>query len=218
MSGSDLAPFVAAVLNDRTVAGLIQENNGLQSRLTESEKERLVVEVTGQNGSPIYYKGSMRNGGRLGDDHWLVHLEKNDTVLSLISLSDLEIWLGGTLVEQFRYITDNLKSFDGRNFKEIDNASNMGRGSIRVISATALKTPVVACTYGRIGPMLRTDYKELEAMTNVTQLMDLYQNRTAPGIFIEYIIFKNKGIRGIMALLEKLGTDMMEPFQPNSCR
>ncbi|OEU11593.1 hypothetical protein FRACYDRAFT_227772 [Fragilariopsis cylindrus CCMP1102] len=200
MSGSDLAPFVAAVLKDRTIAGMIQENNELKSKLTDRDNERLLVEVTGQHGSPIYYKGSMRNGGRCDDDHWCVHLEKNDTVLSLILLSDLEIWLGGTLVEQFRYITDNLTGLSGRSF-HVDDGSNTGIGGIRFMSAAVRNPPVVYCTYGRIGPMLRTDYEELTAMTNVTQLMDLYQNRTAPGIFIEYIIFKNKGIRGIMSLL-----------------
>ena len=212
MSASDLAPFVAAVLKDRTVAGMIQENNELKSKLTDCDNERLLVEVTGQHGSPIYYKGSMRNGGRCGDDNWCVHLEKKDAGLPLILLPDLEIWLGGTLLQQFKYTTDNLASLGGINFKEIDSESNMGIGSIRVTSATVHISPVVTSTYGRIGPMLRTDYEELTAMTNVTQLMDLYQNRTAPFIIIEYIIFDKKKIRGIISLLEKLGIDMMEPI------
>ena len=155
----------------------------------------------------------MRNGRRCGDDHWCVHLEKRTgVVLSLITLSDLEIWLGGTLLQQFNYITDNLTSLSGSIFKRFDNESNMGKGGIRFMSAAVRNPPVVYCTYGRIGPMLRTDYEELTAMTNVTQLMDLYQNRTAPFIIIEYIIFDKKKIRGIISLLEKLGIDMMEPI------
>ena len=54
MSGSDLAPFVAAVLKDRTVAEMIQEIDKLKSRQTEYENERLLVQITGTNGTPIH--------------------------------------------------------------------------------------------------------------------------------------------------------------------
>ena len=60
--------------------------------------------------------------------------------------------------------------------------------------------------------MLRTDYEEL-AMMNVTQLMDLYQDRPAPVIDVEYIMFNKVKILGTMALLEKLGIETMEPLQ-----
>ena len=208
MSASDLAPLVAAVLKDRTVAGMIQENNELKSKLMDRDNERLLVEVTGQHGLPIYYKGSMRNGGRSGDNHWCVRLEENNAFLPLILLSDLEIWLGGTLVHQFKYITDSSTRLSGGTF-HVDDESNMGIGSIQVISATARIPPVVYCIFGRIGPILRTDHEEL-AMMNVTQLMDLYQNPAPVLINVGYIMFDINKIRGIMALLEKLGIDMME--------
>jgi hypothetical protein len=212
MSASDLAPFVAAVLKDRTVAGMVQENNELKSKLTDCDNERLLVEVTGQHGLPIYYKGSMRNGGRSGDDHWCVRLEENNTFLPLIILPDLEIWLGGTLVHQFTYITDSSTRLSGGLF-QVDNESDGGIGSIQVTTGAARYPPVVYCIFGKIGPMRRTDYEEL-SMMDVTQLMDLYQNRPAL-INVGYIMFDKKKIRGTMALLEKLGTDILEPFQPN---
>ncbi|OEU10359.1 hypothetical protein FRACYDRAFT_247392 [Fragilariopsis cylindrus CCMP1102] len=172
MSGSDLAPFVSAVLKDRTVAGMIQENNELKSKLMDRDNERLLVEVTGQHGV---------------HEEWSVHLKENDAVLPLILLSDLEIWLGGTLVHQFKYTTDNSTRLSWGIF-QVDNI------------------------FGRIGPMLRTDYEEL-AMMNVTQLMDLYQDRPAPVIDVEYIMFNKVKILGTMALLEKLGIETMEPLQ-----
>ena len=208
MSGSDIAPFVAAVLRDEVVDEMIKENNELKSR-------QFLVQITGINGTPIHYKGSMKNGGRCGEDHWCVPLDENDAVSSLTLLDYFEIWLCGTLVHQHRRHSLEIALIMS-NFKENNNeSSNLGMGSIRFdsIRATAHFPPVVYCTYGRIGPMLRTDYEELPGRINLTQLMDLRQtNGTALGINVEYIMFDIKKIRGIMALLEQLGTDTMEPL------
>ena len=106
-SGSDLAPFVAAVLNDRTVAGLIQENNELKSELTDRDNERLLVEVTGQDGSPIYNKGSMRNARRCGIHHNVLDFDNDGRDgFPLSSLTGIEIRVGGVVVE--RIIIDHL--------------------------------------------------------------------------------------------------------------
>ena len=154
----------------------------------------------------------MRNGGRRKNDHWCVRLEENDAVSSLTLLNYFEVWLCGTLVHKTR--REFLVIASMSNFKENDNeSSNLGMGSIRVTSDIPR---IVYCTYGRIGPMLRTDYEELRGrLNNLTQLIDLRHNGTALGINIEYIMFDRKNVRGTLALLEKLGTDIMEPFQPN---
>ena len=106
MSGSDLAPFVAAVLNDRTVAGMIQENNELKSKLNDRDNERLLVEVTGQHGSPIYYEESLKNARRFSDDDDRIVLEFDNDIAStdglpLRSLDKIEIRLDGVVVQQF---------------------------------------------------------------------------------------------------------------------
>lgn len=202
MSGSDIAPFVAAVLKDEVV-------DEMKNEIDELHSERFLVQITGINGTPIHYKGSMRNGGRCGEDHWCVPLDENDAVSSLTLLDYFEIWLCGTLVH-----TTNRREFlvitSMREFKENDNeSSNLGMGSIRVMS----RLPIVYCTYGRIGPMLRADYDELTGMVNLTQRMDLRQNGTAAlGLNVEYIMFDIKKIRGTLALLEQLGIDTMEPL------
>ena len=202
MSGSDIAPFVAAVLRDEVVDEMKNEIDELQSRL-------FLVQITGIDGTPVHYKGSMRNGGRRRDDQWCVRLEENDAVSSLTLLNYFEIWLCGTLVHT--HCRNSLLVIEPmRNFKENDNeSSNLGMGSIEVTSSSVSG---VHCMYGTIGPMLRTDYEELPGRMNLTQLMDLRQNGTALGINVEYIMFDRKKIPGILALLEQLGTDTMEPL------
>jgi len=54
---SDLALFVAAALKDKTVVDLKQENDELRELIDK----QLVVKVTGKNGSPIHYEGSLKN-------------------------------------------------------------------------------------------------------------------------------------------------------------
>ncbi|OEU18150.1 hypothetical protein FRACYDRAFT_225493 [Fragilariopsis cylindrus CCMP1102] len=201
MSGSDIAPFVAAVLRDEVVDEMKNEIDVLQS-------ERFLVQITGIDGTPIHYQGSMKNGNRCGEDHWCVPLDENDAVASLALLDYFEIWLCGTLVHKSRW--DLLVITSMREYKENDNESSiMGMGSITVASTNS---PIVAFTCGRIGPMLRADYDELTDVMNLTQLMDLCHNGTAIGLNIEYIMFNKKKIAGILALLEQLGIDTMEPL------
>jgi hypothetical protein len=75
MSASELAPFVAAVFEGSAVAGLLQENNklkskltDLKSKLTDRDNERLLVEVMGQHGTPVYSEESFKNAERHFDD------------------------------------------------------------------------------------------------------------------------------------------------------
>ena len=63
-SGSELAPFVGASVRDRLLNGMNDRINLYKSKLTASDNERLVVEVTGLHGSPIYFEGSFRNALR----------------------------------------------------------------------------------------------------------------------------------------------------------
>ena len=52
---SDLAPFVAAALRDRTVTELFDENQKLREEINKINKHNLrVIRVTGPGGSPVY--------------------------------------------------------------------------------------------------------------------------------------------------------------------
>ena len=61
-SNSDLAPFVASVLKDRTVADLMTEIDELKKEAQRKDDERLRVEITGPRGTPVYYQASMKDG------------------------------------------------------------------------------------------------------------------------------------------------------------
>ena len=50
MSASDLAPFVAAVIEDGIVAELQRKNKELESKIHTHESERLLVQITGLGG------------------------------------------------------------------------------------------------------------------------------------------------------------------------
>ena len=69
MSASDLAPFVAAVIEDGIVAEMknkIEELKhkieDLESTVQDRDNERLLVQVTGHNGRPIYVEKSLKDG------------------------------------------------------------------------------------------------------------------------------------------------------------
>ena len=94
---SDLAPFVAAALKDKTVVDLKQENDELRELIDK----QLVVKVTGENGSPIRYEGSLKNIGmsemKSSNEVTRWSLFCDSKVLPLDSLWNLEIWVGGNL-------------------------------------------------------------------------------------------------------------------------
>lgn len=110
---SDLAPFVAAVLRDRTVTELKKENDELRQKVDQFVK----VQVTGPKGTPIYYEGSLKNGydTPTGTGYW-IDLCHCDDVSSLeyridngveggVYLNDIktfEVRLGGLVMGTWR--------------------------------------------------------------------------------------------------------------------
>jgi hypothetical protein len=70
-SGSDLAPFFGASLRDRILDGMKDIINVYKSRenINDTLKiERLVVQITGKNGTPIHYEESFENAEPCGID------------------------------------------------------------------------------------------------------------------------------------------------------
>lgn len=119
---SDLAPFVASVLRDRTMIEMITE----MKKLKKLVEDRLKVQITGRKGSPVYFEGSLKDGytshrGRCfevmfdnhddkdnDDDNTTTTTDATKTdknpshacVLKLKTFSDIEIRLGDIIIQR----------------------------------------------------------------------------------------------------------------------
>jgi hypothetical protein len=132
---STLGPFVAAVLRDRTVADLLEENDKLQRQL----KQRWAVEITGPEGTPVYAQAQFDQDGAYGGNPrlWRVPFAKNNhrnkdtttntntntTIIQPCPLSELpnmEVRVGGMCKAKF----GNNSDFEG--FIDFDHTSSEG--------------------------------------------------------------------------------------------
>ena len=99
---SDLAPFVAATLRDKVVADLKEEIERLQNKLGCAR----AVEITGENGSPVYARADLeKDGDYHGNPNlWQVQFPPHQRELAPCSFKDLskaEIRIGGILIRKF---------------------------------------------------------------------------------------------------------------------
>jgi hypothetical protein len=129
---SSLGPFVAAVLRDRTVADLLEENEKLRRQL----KQRWAVEITGPEGKPVYARAQFDQDGAYGGNPrlWRVPFAKNHnkdttttttatTIIAPCPLSELpnmEVRVGGMCKAKF----GNNSDFEG--FIDFDQSSSEG--------------------------------------------------------------------------------------------
>ncbi|MGK3738043.1 MAG: hypothetical protein ACI8RD_009697 [Bacillariaceae sp.] len=217
MSGSDLAPFVAAVLRDSTVVKLKNENDGLRELLDE----RLRLQITGQDGSPIHYETSMKNGsskeGDNGRDLWEVMIgsDKNentfDDVIPLNTIGKhIEIWVGGQFLQRFDLNTCRLRRMIGTNDgfdRDIKDKPQMGLIAIlpTLESSIYSSVPII---YAVFGPILFDEYHNLPQQMNMRELIHLSRtsnNGTSKNLMIMRMLFRKSKIRGVISMLEKLG-------------
>ena len=122
MSASDLAPFVAAIIDDGIAPELQRKNqkqtrkiDALESTLQDHDNERLLVQITGRQGHPIYGEKSLTEGRAVrmyhnGDDNlWFLDIQNEDEVgdnsnvlcicpFDKKSITELEIRVGGMLL------------------------------------------------------------------------------------------------------------------------
>jgi len=201
MSLSDMASFVAAILKDGTMADLKNENIELRALV----EDRLLVHVTGPNGTPIYYEGSLRDGSSPDSGMlWNFFLERH-LVLPLSSLADLEIRLGGTVLYRFdinTIISDYfiLTPASDSSINLINNSPTTGRMFFQSHHSPML------CMYARIsGPMLYADLVHLPRIMNLAQVVALHQNGKVQDLIITGFTFKKSEISGCISLLDKLG-------------
>jgi len=207
-SGSDLAPFVGASLRDRIIDGMKDINDALQSRLTESENERLLVQITGVDGSPVYYEESFRNAERyddIDDDGDIVLDFDNDGSsyydLPLSSLGEIEIRLGGVVVQRFN-IDDLNIHFDN----DIYNEENPMEYIILQHIHRRHLSGLITCVDGKIGPLLwRRGQGHAGGDILLTDLLELVADEnndlTPQTLIINGLVFRVKDITGIMSLI-----------------
>jgi hypothetical protein len=219
MSGSDLAPFVAAVLRDSTVDKLKNENDGLRELLDEI----LLLQITGQDGSPIHYETSMKNGtSKHGDnerDVWVVNMigsgNKENTFDNVIPLNSigkyLEIWVGGQFLQRFDMNSCRLRRMLGTNDgfdRDIKDVPQMGLIAIfpTLDASIYSSVPVI---YAKFGPIFFDEYHDLPrqqmSMREIINLSRTSNNGTSKILMINKLLFRKIKIRGVVSLLEKLG-------------
>ena len=212
MSGLDLAPFVAAVFEDGAVAGLLQENDELKSRLTESKNERLVVQVTGKNGSPIHYEGSLKNAKRFGNDigtDGLVVISlyfdngsSHDLTTDgfpLSSLNQIEIRLGGVVVQRI--------NIDDLNITFVDHSDEENRLEYITLHNNINRRPngsgPISLMHGIIGPLplgwgqRHTGGDDIALTDLLEEVADENNELTPQTLIINGLVFRVKDITGM---------------------
>lgn len=182
---SSLAPFVAAAIRDKTICDLMKE-------IDELRDERLAIQITGPNGSPIHYKGSLKDGHNSSNGGtWIVDfkqqmneqcdaLQKYSMVLPLDSAEELEIWFGGIVVQRFG-IGDKIKGYidycQEVDF-DLDNIEEPQMGGITFHIPNGL----VCLINARLGPILYDDYKELPSMFRIRDRDEILEEFLGPKV------------------------------------
>ena len=217
MSGSDLAPFVGAVLRDRIIDEMQNQIDVLQSRQTESENERLLVQITGTNGTPIHYEESFRKAKRcnyynadrtynvVGISLRFANDGRSDDLTTngfpLTSLNELEIRLGGVVVQRFN--ADDL-SIHFQNDPYDDNNHQMKFATLKRNCSGP-----ITCVRGRFGPLPLGWGQELVGremlLTDFFELVPDENNGLTPQtlVVIHELKFDEKDITGIMSLINE---------------
>ena len=186
------------ILQDSTMHEMRNEINVYKSR----ENKRLVVQITGVDGSPIHYEGSFKNARPFVDDEIILDFDNifSSDGFPLSSLDEIEIRLGGFNVQQLN-IDDLYISYDDDRTEDIWLLPLINRGP-------NISGPIV-CMDAKIGPlplgwreehavgddMVLTDFLELVADEN--------NDLTPQTLIINALVFDAKDITGIMSLVEE---------------
>jgi len=201
---SDLVPRVVLLVTD-----LERENAELKSELNEQEDERLLVQITGPNRTPIHYEGSLKDGHSFLGGMWRFVFDQNNGVVRLhlplsSSFTGLEMWVGGMCIENFR----DIKKVDYYQFSPDDpddSGSETGRAEISFLPGGLIhqgRGPVQAI-YASIGPMTYADCNKItDEQIDLQEQISLHDDLNFE---IRSIFFRKDKISWIMSLLEKMG-------------
>eukprot|EP00751_Fragilariopsis_kerguelensis_P017344 CAMPEP_0170837402 /NCGR_PEP_ID=MMETSP0734-20130129/2731_1 /TAXON_ID=186038 /ORGANISM="Fragilariopsis kerguelensis, Strain L26-C5" /LENGTH=243 /DNA_ID=CAMNT_0011204553 /DNA_START=48 /DNA_END=779 /DNA_ORIENTATION=+ len=207
-SKSDLAQFVASVMRDKTLTDLNTEIEELR----KERDERLLVEVTGPDGTPVYYQASMKDGinSDYNDDGnitWLVQFEQqkngegDDIVLPLVeSIEGLEFRLGGIVALKMNRLQIFCKLLCLGT-----NKTKPKMGGVIFHEGYRSETETVCAISGKIGPILFDDCRALNGI-NINELKAVaHDNGQAQDLIITSVEFTKTKINGIISLLERMG-------------
>ena len=188
MSASDLAPFVAAVIEDGIAAELQRKNaeqkrkiETLESTIQQHESERLLVQITGRHSAwssdrPIYGERSLKEGRGKTDFYdqdtlWLLDIDNEDDAFicpfDKRSITQLEIRVGGMLIlPRFLQHLTVITNFDYEEHEDEDDLNKLVYLNHVAFSSLGMgldpddDCPINRLT-GRIGPITVRHYKAL---------------------------------------------------------
>ena len=188
MSASDLAPFVAAVIEDGIAAEMQRKNQEqkrkieiLESTIQKHESDRLLVQITGRHGPwssdrPIYGERSLKEGRGITDFYgqdtlWLLDIDNEDDAVICPfderSITQLEIRVGGMLIlPRFLQQLTVITNFDHEEHEDEDDLDKLVYLNRVEFSSLGLgldpddDCPINRLT-GRIGPITVRHYKAI---------------------------------------------------------
>jgi len=211
MSISDLVPLVAAVLKDQAVT---DENKELRQQLNDQIYERLLVQITGKGGTPVYYQASLKDGGTAcADSLWMVGFEKKidtnfgeDIIVPINLINELELRLGGHI---FLFMRIALAKTDCCNddIDEMVNEPQMG--------GIHFEENMMCCVHGKIGPILHSDYIDLDGSMEIPELIGFAENNgnQLQDLIITAVEFDKETFGdSIISLLERMGTSTTDVY------
>ena len=237
MSASELASFVAAVIDDGIAPELQRKNNelkrkidALESTIHQHESERLLVQITGRYGRPIYGEKSLKHGIPQVDEHaaetlwWLaINNDKDDAYDAFICPLDeepstqLELRVGGILIlprllEQLSTIVFNYEEHADED--DLDKLVYLENVDFQPFESFEEEDCPINQLLGRVGPITIRHYKALCKMAESgTDLCtrDLFEHDRGAQparnmtLAIQEIEFYKKNISGCISLLKQLG-------------
>ena len=244
MSASDLAPFVAAVIEDgiatelqRQNAELQQEIAALKSTIQDRDEERLLVQITGRHGRPIYGATSLKHGRPEldmfdRDISWVVNIDNCICPLDEESITQLEIRVGGMLImpRMLDQSVPILLHYEHEDEDDLDKLVYLDKVKF-VFGPDQLDDdddPPITRLTGRVGPITVRHANVLWNMQNVmTEIFTRYlfeQNVLPPTgavgaqptarnltLVVTKIEFYKKGISGCISLLKQLDIRTLVP-------
>jgi len=219
---SDLAPFVATVLKDRAVVEMMA---GLE-KLRRLVDDRLKVQITGRKGTPVYREGSLRDGhsshrGRcfelIFNDDGDCRSEESRGVVPLSALGDLEIHLGGLVVQKLGNAQSVIGSCNAPFFTDDDFYRDTKHNTPKFLDAHR-KEIVLKIKNKRKGPVPfviarfgdEMDYSLEYAKLRDLNMATLELSGEVSTIVVEGLAFSETEIRESLSILEAIGYNVDE--------
>ena len=200
MSASELAPFVAAIIDDGIAPELKRKIDVLEATIQDRDHERLLVQITGRDGHPIYGEKSLKHGiPKIDEDGfenlWLLKINNEDDAIICPfdeePITQLEIRVGGMLI--MSRVLEQLVMIAHPHFQEHDDEDDLDKlvyvEDVAIWSTWDFNGDDIDendCPINRIlarvGPITVRHYKALRKITSgiETSTSDLFEHNVLP--------------------------------------